>query len=257
MGALSILSDSVSATLGRLMRMSAHELPRTLDAVLWDMDGTLIDTEPLWLQAETAMLRRYGLELNQELRDNLIGSGLVAAAEIFQRIGVPMETDEIIAEWAQGVSARLKGAQPDWRPGAVELLASLKEAQIPCALVTMSVRSLADQVVDLLPEGTFSAIVAGDEVEHEKPHPDPYLRGAAALDVNISHCVAFEDSPTGLRSASASGAVAIGIPNLLPLSSAPADDLWPTLAGHTAITLKEQFRRLAGQRAVTSHESGL
>lgn len=215
-------------------------------AVLWDMDGTIIDSEPLWIRAEDAMLARYGVELDDELRAQLIGSGLWDAAELFRARGVDLSADEIVAELAGEVQAQLAAGEPDWRPGAVELLAALGEAGIPCALVTMSIRSLADQVAALLPPGTFRAIVAGDEVEHEKPHPDPYLRGAAALGVPIEECLAFEDSPTGLRSAAASGAVAIGLPHLVDLSAAPAHVLWDSLVGADAQTVAHAFTDFRG-----------
>ena len=224
--------------------MSAYGAEARPAAVLWDMDGTLIDSEPLWIAAETAMLERYGLELTQDLRDRLVGSGLRAAAAEFRAIGVPLEVDEIIGEWAAAVVAGIRSGEPQWRPGAVELLTSLAEAGIPSALVTMSFRSIADAVVELLPDGVFGAIVTGDEVEHEKPHPDPYLRGAELLGASISDCLAFEDSVTGLRSAHASGAVAVGLPHLVDLDGAPAHALWPTLAGVDADEASARFARL-------------
>ncbi|QIK64616.1 HAD family phosphatase [Leucobacter viscericola] len=210
------------------------------------MDGTLIDSEPLWLEAELVMLARYDIELTDEVKHWLVGSGLRAAAARFQELGVPMSSDEIIAEWRDAVIAGLLKGEPAWRPGAVELLASLETAGIPSALVTMAVRPIADAVVGMLPAGSFKAIIGGDEVAKEKPDPDPYLRGAAMLGVPIEHCVAIEDSPTGLRSAHAAGAVAIGVPNLIDLSQAPSHALWPTLAGIDATILSQRFTQLRG-----------
>ncbi len=212
--------------------------------MLWDMDGTLIDSEPLWLETELEMLARYGIELAPEVRERLVGSGLRAAAGLFQGLGVPLSVDEIIAEWTEGVIAGLSETGPVWRPGAIELLASLGEAGIPSGLVTMAVRPIADAVVGLLPEGSFAGIVAGDEVAREKPDPDPYLRGARLLGVGIADCLALEDSPTGLRAAHASGAVAIGIPHLVSLDEEPSHELWPTLAGMEADRLSERFGSL-------------
>ncbi|MBO1806268.1 HAD-IA family hydrolase [Leucobacter ruminantium] len=218
---------------------------RTPAAVLWDMDGTLIDSEPLWLEAEVAMLARYGIEMTTELRDRIVGSGLRTSAQLFRDLGVRLTVDEIIDEWATSVIAGLLATRPDWRPGAVELLQSLRDAGVPCVLVTMSVRGIADTVVRLLPEGMFSGVIAGDEVAHEKPHPDPYLRGAALAGVPIEACLAIEDSVTGLNSAFASGAVTVGVPNLLDLSDAPKHELWPTLAGVDAAQIAEAFARHA------------
>lgn len=218
---------------------------RTPAAVLWDMDGTLIDSEPLWLEAEVAMLARYGIEMTTELRDRIVGSGLRTSAQLFRDLGVRLTVDEIIDEWATSVIAGLLATRPDWRPGAVELLQSLRDAGVPCVLVTMSVRGIADTVVRLLPEGMFAGVIAGDEVAHEKPHPDPYLRGAALAGAPIEACLAIEDSVTGLNSAFASGAVTIGVPNLLDLSDAPKHELWPTLAGVDAAQIAEAFARHA------------
>lgn len=218
-----------------------------LSAVLWDMDGTLVDSEPLWLAAEHAMLGRYGISMDEETRLRLVGSGLTAAAEHFRELGVPMSADEIVAEWVERVGAGLDRGEVAWRPGARELLSSLREAGIPSAVVTMSLRPLAERVVAQLPEGTFAAIVPGDEVAHEKPHPDPYLRGARALGVPIEHCLAIEDSPTGLASAWSAGAVAVGVPNLIDLRGSSAHQLWPTLEGLDAATVAERF---AGLRSI-------
>lgn len=224
--------------------MSQTRIDNAPAAVLWDMDGTLIDSEPLWLDVEVAMLSRYEIELTDEVRDQLIGSGLRAAAQLFQGLGVAMSVDEILDEWTRGVIAGLHELGPAWRPGALELLADLRAQGVPSALVTMSVRPIADAVLQLLPEGSFVAVVAGDEVANEKPHPEPYHLGAAAVGVPIEACVALEDSLPGVTSARASGAVAIGIPNLLGLEGSPAHEVWPTLEGHNTHTLAERFRAI-------------
>ena len=234
--------------------MSQTRIDNAPAAVLWDMDGTLIDSEPLWLDVEVDMLKRYDIELTDEVRDQLIGSGLRAAARLFQGLGVEMTVDDIVDEWTRGVIAGLNASGPEWRPGALELLADLSAQGIPSALVTMSVRPIADAVLALLPAGTFVAVIAGDEVTHEKPHPEPYHLGAAAVGVPVEACVALEDSLPGVTSARASGAVAIGIPNLLGLDDAPAHEVWPSLAGHTAHTLAERYRAI---RATHPHDAGI
>ena len=218
-----------------------------LAAVLWDMDGTLVDTEPLWLRVELALLDRFGIEPTPALLESLVGSGLWQAAERFRALGVPMSADDIVAEWVTHVSRGIDAGEFTWRPGAKELLASLRLAGIPCALVTMSTRLIAERVVAMLPDGTFAAMITGDEVEHEKPHPEPYLLGASALGVRIDRCIALEDSPTGLRSAVTAGAVAIGIPNILPLENEPAHEIRETLATIDAQSLAQQFLVLIGE----------
>lgn len=200
-------------------------------AALWDMDGTIIDTEPLWLEAERSMLSEFGIAYPEDLAQQMIGSGLTAAAKLFQELGVPLAIDEIIQRWTDAVIEGLAGVEPDWRPGARELLAGFAEAGIPNVLVTMSVRPFADAVLKLLPEGLFAAIITGDAVEHEKPHPDPYFRGAAAVGLGPEDCIAFEDSLPGVASAVASGAVVVGVPNIIPLDGTGAHEVLSSLAG--------------------------
>lgn len=223
--------------------MTTAPTPTRPAAVLWDMDGTIIDTEPLWIRTELAMLDRYGITMVPEVEHALIGSGLTAAAEMFQQLGVPLTVDEILAEWSAGVISGIRETEPVWMPGAIEMLTALRAADVPNVLVTMSLRSIVDAVFELLPDGLFAASIAGDEVAHEKPHPDPYIRGAALVGAVAPDCVAFEDSPTGIRSAAASGAVTVGIPNHVPLESAPAHELWETLAGCDADTVSETWAR--------------
>lgn len=211
--------------------------------MLWDMDGTLIESEPLWLAAEDAMLDEFGISMSDEDRHSLVGLGLWDAAELFRRLGVPLGADAIVDQWVADVLAGYERFGTAWRPGARRALASLRASGIPCALVTMSVRVLADWVVRELPAGTFQAVIAGDEVTRAKPDPEPYLLGAAGLGVPIEQCVAFEDSPTGLRSAFGSGAVSIGVPNLVDLSEAPAHEIWRTLEGAGATEIRTAFER--------------
>ncbi|MGO3147583.1 MAG: HAD family hydrolase [Leucobacter sp.] len=206
-------------------------------AALWDMDGTIIDSEPLWLGAEVVMLERYGIPVPPNIHERLIGQGLTTAARVFQEFGVPLSVDEIIEEWANGVVDGLAKTAPAWIPGALELLASFRELGIPNVLVTMSVRRIADAVLALLPAGTFVASITGDDVEFEKPHPDPYVRGAAALNVQASECIAFEDSIPGTASAVASGAFVIGIPNIVSLDGSDAHRVLPTLVDFDAIRM--------------------
>ena len=118
-----------------------------------------------------------------------------------------------------------------WRPGALELLTALHEAGVPNALVTMSWRSLADLVVSLVPPGVFAVVVTGDEVEHGKPHPEPYLAAARLLGVEVSDCVAIEDSPTGVPSAVAAGVPTLAVPHVVPVPRMAGAVQLPSLRG--------------------------
>jgi len=192
-----------------------------LQAVLFDMDGTLVDTEPYWIKAEYGLVESYGGAWTDADAHALVGSALLTSANyIREHGGVPLEPDEIVDRLITEVIVATREAMP-WRPGARALLAELGERDVPCALVTMSYRSLAAELVAALPAGTFGAVVAGDEVTHGKPHPEAYLTAAARLGVDPTRCVAIEDSPTGVTAAEAAGCVTIAIPHHVPIPAAP------------------------------------
>ncbi|WP_343234362.1 HAD family hydrolase [Microbacterium salsuginis] len=205
-----------------------------LAAVLWDMDGTLVDTEPYWMAAETPLVESFGGTWSHEQALALVGLGLEDSARIFQEAGVRMSVDAIIDHLTDEVMRQLAVTGVPFRPGARELLADLREAGIKTGLVTMSMRRMATTVVDLIDFAAFDAIVAGDDATRPKPFPDPYLQACEALGVDPAETVAIEDSPNGLRSAVASGAAVIGVPLMLSLEGAGAHAVWPTLDGRTA-----------------------
>jgi HAD superfamily hydrolase (TIGR01509 family) len=204
------------------------------------MDGTIVDTEPYWMRAETLLVESFGGSWSHEDALALVGQGLWHSARLLQARGVALAEDEIIQGLTRSVMEQIRVAVP-WRPGAMELLAELRAAGIPTALVTMSLRSLAELVVESMSFPAFDAIVSGDDVTHAKPHPEPYLRGAELLGVAIADCVALEDSEPGLASAVASGAVSIGVPHMVPIPESDGHTLWPTLAGRTLHDLSSVF----------------
>ena len=188
-------------------------------AVLWDMDGTIVDTEPYWFAAEFEIVEMHGGQWSIEHARALVGSDLLdSGAYMRKHGGVDREPAEIVEMLLDRVVAQLRVEIP-WRPGARELLAAVKEADIPTALVTMSWKRFADQVVEYLPSGSFRVSVTGDEVTRGKPHPEPYLLAAERLDVDPRDCVAIEDSPTGVRSALAAGCRVLGVPHVVPIPS--------------------------------------
>ncbi len=196
------------------------------------MDGTLVDTEPYWLEAQAELVRSFDGTWSHEDGLSLVGSGLWHSAEVLKGRGVDLTADEIVLTLTARVMESVATSVP-WRPGALELLTSVREAGIPTALVTMSIRSMATHIVSLAPEAAFDAVVAGDDVTHSKPHPEPYLRAAELLGVDITECVAIEDSTTGLAAAVASGALSIGVPLHSPLRDGLGYTIWPTLAGRS------------------------
>ncbi|MGH3361128.1 MAG: HAD family hydrolase, partial [Nocardioides sp.] len=135
---------------------------------------------------------------------------------IREHMGIDVEPAVIVEELLDGVVARVVEAVP-WRPGAIELLAELNAADVPCALVTMSYRRFVEPVLEALPPDTFAVVVTGDAVTHGKPHPEPYLKAARDLGVDPARCVAIEDSNTGARSAEAAGCEVLVVPNHVPV----------------------------------------
>jgi HAD superfamily hydrolase (TIGR01509 family) len=181
------------------------------------MDGTLVDTEPYWIEVEYALVEEHGGTWSLEHALNLVGNDLLLSGEyIREHGGVPLEPAEIVDRLLDGVIARIREQVP-WRPGAVELLAHLKASGVPCALVTMSYERFVAPVLDALPVGSFAAVVTGDAVTVGKPHPEPYLTAAALLGVEPADCLAIEDSNTGAKSAEAAGCTVLVVPNHVPV----------------------------------------
>ncbi|HEY1133316.1 MAG TPA: HAD family phosphatase [Nocardioides sp.] len=203
-------------------------------AVLWDMDGTLVDTEPYWIDTEFAMAEKYGATWTTEDALQLVGNDLLVSGEyIRRRMGLEQSAAEVVEELLDGVVARISDAIP-WRPGARELLGDLRRAGVRCALVTMSYRRFAEPILAGLvaeDDGAFEVVVTGDEVEHGKPHPAPYLRAAWLLGVEPGDCVAIEDSSTGVASAVAAGCRVLAVPHHVPVPAGPGHVQAPTLEG--------------------------
>ena len=190
-------------------------------AVLWDMDGTLVDTEPYWMACERELVAAHGGRWTEDDARSIIGFDLIEAAEVLRdRGGVDLAPEQIVERMLDGVIARVRDKVP-WRPGARRLLSELNQMGVPCALVTMSWSRLVDAVLEELAPISFQAVVTGDAVGHGKPHPEPYLRAAAELGVDPTACVAIEDSPTGITAAASAGCVVLAVPNIVPIDPAP------------------------------------
>jgi HAD superfamily hydrolase (TIGR01509 family) len=221
-------------------------------AVLWDMDGTLVDTEPYWIAAEHALVEAHGGAWTDAHAHQLVGHDLMDSAE-YIRAHSPIELTpvEIVHQLLASVVARVSEHVP-WRPGARELLGSLVARGVPCALVTMSWESLATAVVSNLPKASFAAVVTGDVVHHGKPHPEPYLVAARLLGVDLGACVAIEDSPPGVASAVAAGVPTIAVPHRVLVPQVVGAVQISTLVGLTPADLLGLFAPMPSQ-AVAPH----
>ena len=211
-------------------------------AVLWDMDGTLVDTEPYWMAEERALVGRHGGVWTDEHARQLVGNDLLVSAEyILAHSPIMLTPLEVVNELLAGVVARVAEHVP-WRPGARELLAGCVAEGVPCALVTMSWESLASAVVMNLPLGSFTAVITGDVVSHGKPHPEPYLAAARLLGVELGDCIAIEDSPPGVASAVAAGIPTIAVPHQVPVPQMVGAVQLSTLVGLEPQDLLTIFR---------------
>jgi HAD superfamily hydrolase (TIGR01509 family) len=214
-------------------------------AVLWDMDGTLVDTEPYWYRAETDLVAAHGGRWTKADALAVVGFDLLDSAAYLQRVGgVDLPAVDIVNLMIDRVVEQMAD-DPPWQPGALDLLADLRAAGVPCVLVTMSWRRLAAAVGDLLPPGSFAATVVGDEVAQGKPHAEPYLAAAAAVGAAPRACLAIEDSPTGVASARAAGCFVVGVPHMVELPAGAVDAVVPTLEGLDAARLRRLYAAVA------------
>ncbi|KAB1644151.1 HAD family hydrolase [Gulosibacter chungangensis] len=220
-------------------------------AVLWDMDGTLVETERYWIMAQSGLMVRHGLPpLTPEQDEALVGSSLQSAAAMFRDLGVPLSIPEIMDTVSNEV-IELVGNGVSLRPGALELLNDLHKHEIPTAIVTNSGRDLVDAVLPHLGGHEFSQIVTFEDVEHGKPHPEGYLLAAEKLGVASEHCIVLEDSVNGLGGAIAAGSVPIGIPFELDLQPNESFIRLETLAGigwRDLQSLFAEFRNATARR---------
>lgn len=208
-------------------------------AVLWDMDGTLVDTEPYWIEVEYEIAERHGGEWSDAHALNLVGNDLLDSGRyIREHMGIEPSPERIVEELLDGVVARVEGSVP-WRPGARAQLAALREAGVPCALVTMSYERFVAPILRALPANTFDVIVTGDKVELGKPHPEPYLTAAAALGVAPEDCLAVEDSNAGATSAESAGCTVLVIPNHVPVLEGERRIFRASLVGLDLATVRD------------------
>lgn len=208
-------------------------------AVLWDLDGTLVDTEPAWMASEQTLAASHGADWTMDDALAVVGLDLRDTAEyIRRRMNVShLSVDFIIQELGTNVSRSLEDGIA-WRPGAVDLFSAIADRGIPQGLVTMSYEFIARPIISAL---DFEVVVTGDAVTLGKPHPEPYLRAIEQLDLDGNECLAIEDSPTGTASANAAGCVVLAVPHMVDIVDAPRRHRIDSLLNITVDDLSRLF----------------
>jgi len=187
--------------------------PFVPQAVIFDMDGVLLDSEQLWNQSKREVVREFGGHWREDAPTAMIGmSSPEWSAYMRDTLGVPMAADEINRAVVDRMEQHYREHLP-LLPGAVDVVRRVHR-RWPLALASSANREIIDRVLDLagLAE-EFKATVSSEEVEHGKPAPDVYLEAARRLGVPADRCVAIEDSSNGIRSAAAAGMAVIAYPN--------------------------------------------
>ncbi|MFE2264697.1 HAD family hydrolase [Streptomyces griseosporeus] len=191
-----------------------------LQAVLLDMDGTLVDTEGFWWDVEVEVFAALGHTLDDSWRHVVVGGPMTRSAGfLIEATGANITLDELTVLLNEGFEDRI-GRDLPLMPGAARLLAELSEHRVPTALVSASHRRIIDRVLTRLGAHHFSLTVAGDEVSRTKPHPDPYLLAAAGLGADPARCAVIEDTATGVAAAEAAGCHVVAVPSVAPIAPA-------------------------------------
>ena len=200
---------------------AASATSRTLQGVLFDMDGLLVDSEPIWFEAECAVMARLHGEWSAADQHALVGGSLShTVSYLLARAERPASREEVGRWLVDGMTSLLMSRTLTMLPGARELLAEVRAAGLPHALVTSSERPIMDAVLLQLGVG-FTATVCADDVAASKPAPDPYLLAASLLGADPRSCAALEDSPNGVASAEAAGCRLVAVPSLVPIPDQP------------------------------------
>jgi HAD superfamily hydrolase (TIGR01509 family) len=209
------------ATTGRLPIHRPGTAPSLLRAVLFDMDGTLVETEQYWGEAMFELAERLGGRMSESARAATVGSTMRRSMSILHAdLGLDRTEDQLLADarWVEDRTAQLLGAGISWCPGARELLTAVRAAGLRTALVTTTPRRLADIVLATirtdLDGDPFDVTVCGDEVPALKPDPAPYRQAMAALAVEPDECVVVEDSESGVAAGLAAGVAVLGVPSV-------------------------------------------
>ena len=210
-------------------------------AILFDMDGTLIDSEPIWFATEVAILAEYGFDLGPEHWIEVLGKpNEVVVSYLLGVSGIPLTPEQLNLRIEDAMATRMS-AGIELIAGAKELLTEVAAAGIPAALVSASTRRVVDSCLGSIGPDHFRYTVSGDDVTHSKPHPEPYLTAARLLGVDPAECVVIEDSPGGTASGAAAGCRVLSIPHGTEIAPHPLVTVATSLESVTLERLRALF----------------
>lgn len=209
-----------------------------MEAVFFDMDGLLVDTEKVWLEVETEVMAELGGQWTLEHQTHLVGGSMERTVDYMLTVsGSSVAPERVRESMITGMVSRLAGGV-QVMPGAGELLDALRDEGVPVALVTSSLPDIADAVLKSVGRDRFDAIVTAGDVLRPKPDPEPYLTAARLLGVRPVRSVVLEDSPTGVAAATAAGCAVVAVPSLLPIQAVPGRLVISSLTEVTVSTLR-------------------
>lgn len=194
-------------------------MTRFFSAVLFDMDGTLVDTEPMWLASETELMARFGYKWTHEDQANCLGGPLDRVGRYMFDLAAGSQSPEFFTNTLISLTETHLRDGAQLMEGAQELMSLCEELNLPMALVSASPRVIVDAVLDNLKGHNFAISISSDDVTNVKPDPEGYMAAAKFLNVAIEECLILEDSATGVAAASASGGLVVAIPHLVPISN--------------------------------------
>ena len=190
-----------------------------MSAILFDMDGTLIDSEPLWLEAEIEIMEELGCNWDQQDQINCLGGPIDKTENYMQDRSNNIKPFGYFTKKLDDVMEKKLSTKLNLIPNALEIINDCKRSELKIALVTASSGRLMSAVLKRFPVGIFDTTVSYDDVKRSKPDPEPYLLASKTLGVDITNCVVIEDSLTGVQSGLNAGAQVIGIPHLVKMPS--------------------------------------
>lgn len=200
------------------------------EAVLFDMDGLLVDTEPYWLETERELMAEFDVQWTTEDQLFCLGGPMQKVGQYMSELANSAQPPEwFTSELVKRMTVKFRSIS--LMPGIARLLDEIREADLPSALVSASPRQLVDAVLASIPNHPFRFSISADDVQRGKPHPDPYLKAAVDLKIEITNALILEDSPTGVTAARASGAWVVAVPHIAPIEPAEKSVVIDSLQG--------------------------